>query len=148
MDPLSALSLAGTIIQFVDFGSKLLSKAGKLYRSSQGPLKANDELELVSSDLRELVNKLEQSSRSRPSEGQQDPGQEFRQICSETKLVAEELLRRLETLKLDSESKHPKWRSLQMAVKSLWNEKEIESLMQRLMTLKEALETRVLFSIR
>ena len=55
MDPLAALSLAGNIIQFVDFGGRLLGGAGEIYRSADGSLKVHDELELVATDLREQV---------------------------------------------------------------------------------------------
>lgn len=36
MDPLSALSLAGTIVQFVDFSCKLISQTRKAYKSTTG----------------------------------------------------------------------------------------------------------------
>jgi hypothetical protein len=58
MDPLSALSLAGTIIQFADFGSKLLSESLQLYKSSRGTLDANEQLELVTADLQSVIAKL------------------------------------------------------------------------------------------
>jgi hypothetical protein len=61
MDPLSALSLAGNIVQFVDFGLKLLSGAVELYKSPSGTLAAHHELELVTTDLSALVIKLRQS---------------------------------------------------------------------------------------
>jgi hypothetical protein len=62
MDLLTALSLAGNIIQFVDFGTRLLSTTKALYRSSVGSLAINDELELVTSDLSILIIKLKDSS--------------------------------------------------------------------------------------
>ena len=62
--------------------------------------------------------------------------------------MAEELLRRLETLKLNSDGRHQCWGSPKIAVRSLWNEKEIVGLSKRLAILREALETRVLLSIR
>jgi hypothetical protein len=58
MDPLSALSLAGTVVQFVEFGGKLLKEGRELYRSTTGSLTVNDELELVVVDLQALVAKL------------------------------------------------------------------------------------------
>jgi hypothetical protein len=58
MNPLSALSLAGTIIQFVDFGRKLLGGAVDIYRSASRSLAVNDEIELEATDLKELVVKL------------------------------------------------------------------------------------------
>jgi hypothetical protein len=58
MDPLAALSLAGTIVQFVDFGSKLLATGRELYKSTNGSLTVNDEIELVTSDLLAITLKL------------------------------------------------------------------------------------------
>ena len=61
MDPLTALSLAGTIVQFFDFGRTLITDARDLYTSSSGTLTANEELELVTANLQALVLKLQKS---------------------------------------------------------------------------------------
>jgi hypothetical protein len=74
MDPLTALSLAGTVVQFVDFRSKLLLAGRELYKSTTGSLTVNDEIELVTSDLLAITQKL------RPD---QSLGLEFQQICAE-----------------------------------------------------------------
>ena len=58
--PLSALSIAGNVIQFVGFGSRLFGRVGGLYRSSTVSLAVHDELELATSDLRVVVVKLRQ----------------------------------------------------------------------------------------
>jgi len=58
MDPLTALSLAGNVVQFVDFGCQLLSHSRELYRSPRGSLAADDEIHLVTVDLRALILKL------------------------------------------------------------------------------------------
>jgi hypothetical protein len=58
MDALSALSLAGNIIQFIDFGSRLLSNARELYKSSVGSLATHDEIVLITTDLKTLIKKL------------------------------------------------------------------------------------------
>lgn len=54
LDPFTALSLAGNIVQFVDFSSKLVNEASEIYRS--GSTKANDELETVTNDLIDLTS--------------------------------------------------------------------------------------------
>lgn len=106
MDPLSALSLAGTIIQFADFGSKLLSESLQLYKSSRGTLDANEQLELVTADLQSVIAKLrttsniaieEGLSESTPGNGQNDGNAQneedpFEKICGEAMQIAEELL--------------------------------------------------------
>ena len=152
MDPLNALSLAGNVIQFVDFGNKLLGKAGELYRSPSGSLAVHDIVELITTDLRALIATLRQSIPSANSpenlhQAHNDSWSSFRKICDEAAKVADELVGRLSQLKI-KDSKHRKLRSIQHAVESLWSEKEIAALLQRLSSLKEALESRILFSIR
>ncbi|KAH8802965.1 hypothetical protein F5884DRAFT_684142 [Xylogone sp. PMI_703] len=151
MEPLTALSFAGTIIQFVDFGTKLLSKTSELYKSSVGTLQTNDELELVTTDLRGLVTKLKVSncSNGEPEDSYDGIAQQtsFSRLCDEAAVLAEELIGRLEKLKV-KDGKRRIWRSLKQAIETAWSEKEVASMKQRLLSFREALETRVLFSIR
>jgi hypothetical protein len=151
MDGLTALSLAGNIIQFVDFGTKLLSRAEELYRSSQGSLGVNDEIELVTADLKDVITKLRVSFLKKDEDEdlcEQDQTQlaSFRKVCDEAVKVADELVERLKKLKFNGKFK--RLTSLQHAIKTIWSEKEVASLMRRLLTLKETLESHVLFSIR
>lgn len=58
IDPLTALPLAGTIVQIVEFGSKLAPRSQELY--SSGSLSVNQELNLVTEILLKLLTKLRQ----------------------------------------------------------------------------------------
>jgi hypothetical protein len=152
MDPLSALSLAGTIVQFVDFGSTLLREARGLYQSSSGDLTANEELELVTADLRALVAKLQQSETPQAIPGpltkdEHDDNISFEKICAGAMSIAQELLERLEKLKLKG-IRSSKWDAFQKAVKSLWTKKEVNELVDRLSKFKAALDARILLSLR
>jgi hypothetical protein len=142
MDPLTALSLAGNIIQFVEFGTRLLSTTKELYRSSKGTLNINDELQLVTTDFSTLITILKNSSAS-----QGDGSSNFDKICDEALAVATEIITKLEDLKLD-EGKFKLWRSLQRAVKEIWSERELKGLVDRLNKLRKALDATVLFSLR
>jgi hypothetical protein len=150
MDPLTALSLAGNLVQFVDFGSRLLSEGRELYKSTSGALKANDELELVTLDLRTLVLKLRRSNFSTEdtvhTDGGLKSGSSFEKMCNEAATIAEDLIGKLEKLKVTG--KHRLWKTIRQAIKSEWSKGEIDSLVKRLMSFKQALETHVLFSLR
>jgi hypothetical protein len=160
MDPLAALSLAGNVIQFVDFGSRILGIADELYHSASGALAVNDELEFVTNDLRTLVTKLRNSLHA--SDIQTDPDGKFeipwggfKSLCDKSACVAEELVTKLENLKVkdddeytQGQNKYRKFRSLKMALKNLGSKTEISALAERLSKLREGLETRVLLSIR
>jgi hypothetical protein len=134
MDPLSILSVAGNIIQLVDFAGKLLNGSRELYRSTTGALPVNDELELITRDLSSFVTKLE-----RPYD---DPA--LQDICEGSRIVATELLARLDKLK----GKHAVWSSLQHAIKATWARKEIEMLNTRLSGFRKALDLHILHGIQ
>jgi hypothetical protein len=152
MDPLSALSLAGNIVQFIDFGGKLLSGVRELYKSPSGTLAAHHELELVTTDLSALVIKLRNSfdQGGGIESADQDAAiqrRSFEQICNKAMKVTEELIQQLNKLKV-RDGKLRTLRSLQHVVETAWSRQEKEDLKKRLLSLKGALETRVLFAIR
>jgi hypothetical protein len=153
LDPLSAASLAGTIVQFVDFSSKLLSHGRELYKSASGKLTMDEELELVIADLKALVDKVRRTVISSPSDAPgrlteegQNAQNMFEAICNDAVKIAGELLARLNKLKIEG-TKNRAWKTLQHLVIRLWTKDEIDGLLNRLSTLKEALGTRVLFAI-
>jgi hypothetical protein len=45
LDPLSALSVAASAIQFIDFSSKIVSKGKHIYKSANGVLREDAEVE-------------------------------------------------------------------------------------------------------
>jgi len=153
MDPLTAFSLAGTIIQFVDFGSRLFSEGRALYESTTGALTANEELELVLIDLRAIIAKLKKSpGHSAPDchsvkTSSADSRKTFEAICDGTLEVAEDLAARLDLLKVKN-SKHRAWESLRKVLKNAWSKSEIEDLKKRLASLKSALDTGLMMTIR
>jgi hypothetical protein len=68
LDPLSALSLAGNILQVVDFSTKIICQATYLYRSSNDALDGDDELDLVISDLSRFCDLVEYPTTATPGE--------------------------------------------------------------------------------
>jgi len=69
MDPLAAVSLAGTVIQFLDFAGKIVSKSHELYTVQDGALAGNIELQDATDRLTTLSKTL--GSASRKSRGSQ-----------------------------------------------------------------------------
>ncbi|KAH6683967.1 hypothetical protein B0J14DRAFT_458323, partial [Halenospora varia] len=131
MDPLTALGLAGNVVQFVDFGSKLLSSSVQLYKSTTGTLKVNDELELVAAEIKALTSKLS---------SEEDLGANFQKICNETVDIANNILMRLDKLKIGG--KNRVWKSLWQAINVAWTAEELANLVDRLERLKRTVEKR------
>lgn len=143
MEALTAFSLAGTILEFARFGTELLSDARELYKSSQGALSANEQLELATADLGGLLVKLR--SRQRLPATAEDE-KTFQHILNGAEKAAKELVERLKRLKVKG-AKGRKWESVRKAVQSVWTKDEIEALRKKLEGFKEAIETHVLFSV-
>jgi len=55
MDPVSALSIAASVVQFVDFGKHLLSASYEIYRSPSGESAKEVELSTIAKDLAHFV---------------------------------------------------------------------------------------------
>jgi hypothetical protein len=51
LDSLTVLSLAGNVIQFIDFASKLFIKGREIYNSAESLLVYDQELEMITKDL-------------------------------------------------------------------------------------------------
>jgi hypothetical protein len=155
LDPLTALSLAGNIIQFVDFACKLFSKGWEIYDSAAGLSVGDQQLETIANDLRDISNRFK------------DPIQSHLNICSDqleprqktdTKLiemstqctsVANELIRALEELRLsDLNHKNRRWKSARHAFKSLWKKEKICAIVDQLQTLRAEWNFHILVSLR
>jgi hypothetical protein len=151
MDPLTVLSVAGSVVQFAGFGLKLFTNGRELYKSTRGILTVHEELELVTVDLRALIVKVARVHDSEVAEsenhGEQDDEANFRKICCDTIELAGELIDALDKLKL-REGKNRIWESFRKVVESAWSRDQIKSLGKRLEILKGAAETHTLFSIK
>jgi len=147
MEALAAFSLTGTVLEFARFGMSLLSNGRELYKSSQGVLTANQQLELAIAiaDLRALLVKLgAQQCPTAAAEDEEDEEDEdnFQHILQGVEKTAKELVERLEGLKVKG-TKSRKWQSIRRAIKAAWTKDEIDGLMKKLETFKDAVETRI-----
>jgi hypothetical protein len=138
MDPITAVNLVGTIVQLVDFSSKLISKSTELYRSGRGVLTENAHIETATEDLSKLNTRLKQSTAA----GDADL-QVLCQACSD---VADQLLAALAKVKVNN--KGQKWQSLTKALRSIWSKEEIQQLEQRLASFRNQLNLRITLGMR
>ena len=143
MDSLSALSLASAIVQFVDFGFKLLVESSELYRSPEGALADNVELKSTAEDLLQVSAGLRASfSHARLSEEEVV----LRQISASCEKVADELLAALDDLMVKGQ--RTKWKSTRRAFRSIWKEKQIREIEMRLDRFRGQLMVRLLAILR
>jgi chromosome segregation ATPase len=145
LDPLSALSLAGTIVQFVDFTSKLVSNGCHIYGSANDASAENLELEAITKDLSQLNIRLKQRDRLG---GLTQDEQSLEDLSNQCTQIADNLTVRLEKLKVEKDAKHRRWKSFRQALKSVWNEKDLNELAARLSGFRDQLQFHILVSLK
>ena len=105
MDPLTAISLASAIVQFVDFSSKLIAEGRQIYQSLEGASRANLHVEDITNHINSLNNHLLQSDRRHSQTGVSSGSETaLRGLATACRTVADELLKLLNELKVDKHS--------------------------------------------
>lgn len=135
MDPISALSLAATVVQLVDFSIKIVSKSSELYRSNG--LVENQSIDKATKDLIKLNDQLKDSSVS---------NSDLQELCKACGDAADELLTALSKVKVDGKGKA--WQSFRKALRSIWSKEEIQELEKRLARFRNELNLRLTVGLR
>ena len=145
LDPLTALSVAGTIVQFVDFSSKLLAKSREIYESASGASIDNNQLEAIAKDLEGLNARLRKPLPSQQSLDDSDIS--LVKLGEQCAGVAAELIHALEELKVRGTT-HLRWKSFRKALKSVRKREEVEAITLRLQNFREELNLHILVNLR
>ncbi|TVY41183.1 hypothetical protein LSUB1_G001515 [Lachnellula subtilissima] len=150
LEALTALSLAATIVQFVDFSSKLLAKSHEIFVSVDGASIENNDLEAATKNLRDLGERLNKSTVSRRGdtvEATSEPEVALIQLTTKCSAVARELLTVLDHLKVQPGSNR-KWKTFQQALKSSLKQSQVDEIKSRLQAMRQELSLNVLVSLR
>ncbi|OCL01404.1 hypothetical protein AOQ84DRAFT_306768 [Glonium stellatum] len=114
--PTDAISLVSSVIQLVDFSSKLVAKWYELSTSLDGAVAENRDAETINVNLAELNNKLIPSiDNSR----------------RQSVLMVDKLLERLQKLKAQP-GKNGHWQSIRRGLKTVWGKDDIDEIAKRL----------------
>ena len=151
MDPISALGIAGNIVQFVDFGIRVVSKSCHIYRSADGRLSEDLDLEVVTSDLLVLQSRLQMplqcSTANAGTESQIiDDAQALQALCEACAKLSVNLLEKLNMAK--AQGRYRKWKSLRQALKSVWSKEDVNNMRRNLEEFQNQLSLRILVSLR
>lgn len=147
MDPLSALGVAASVVQFVQFGSSLVSKSTQIYKN--GTSLAYAECENATRRLNDLTTDVKGSLRELQSLGNPSPdAKALKAICYNCVTLSEELLNRLEKIKVDKIAKSRRWKSFRQALKSACSKDGVDHLARRISECREELNSHLIVSIR
>jgi hypothetical protein len=137
LDPLTALGLAGNVIQFVDFACKLFKGTRSIYKSSSGVGKENDVLETIAADLSRLVSGIVICP---------EHSVELRSLASQAKCISTELLNALENVRVHGQK--TKWKCFVAALKEAWNSSRLDEMSGRLFALQSQINMHIQVMIR
>jgi uncharacterized protein with PIN domain len=138
MDGLSALSVAASVAQFLEFGCSLVSKSKEIYRSAEGASSQKIEVESATKRLVDLSAKIR--------EGAED--QALQTVCDGCISVSQTLLAKLEKLKVQDGQSLRKYKSFRQALKSVWSKGSLDDVAKRLKAYQEEMDAHVLVSLR
>lgn len=140
MDPLTAVSLASCVVQFTDFGVKLVSSSIKLYYSADG-------FDEERSQLRNFAEKVALSLvHCEDGKEASNDLRDLRELGETCQKIALELLSVLDGLKVKKPGgASRKWESFQKAVaaQTPWNKGKVALLERRLRSVREEMFQRI-----
>ncbi|KAL2838588.1 hypothetical protein BJX68DRAFT_272530 [Aspergillus pseudodeflectus] len=149
MEPMSAISLAASVCQFVDFACRIISKGNKLRGARHGLLVEDADLLAASTRVVELNNRLVDSlgvySRSERGSLEMEARAQINAACRGLNHVATELIDTLNKLRLPGGS--GRWRSMRQAVKAVRGRQGVEKMKNDIIVYQQRLNTALLISI-
>jgi len=140
LDPITALGVAGNIVQFIDFGLKATSKAREIHRNDKGMTVEHADLQLVTKDLVAL------SAQLYATVGLSGQTEALEELCGKCAKTSIELLSALQTFTVTGAKS--KWKSTRKALKSLWGREKVEEIKKRLLEFREQLKFHFLVRLR
>lgn len=148
MDGLSALSVASSVAQLVDFACSVVSKTKEIYKSKHGASVGHFELGIATKRLLELSGRVKNSLQEQGTGDDAHAADAALEIiCNSCIALSEELLARLEKVKIPEGQRYRKFKSLRQALKSIWPKDAIHDIAQRLDSYRSELDDHLLASM-
>ena len=125
MDPFTAISLAGNILQFIDFSYKIISGVNNVRSSATGMTPGNERLSVLVEDLNIVTQNLATDVPAKTENERQ-----LSSLAANCHELSKELYQILRRLKVGNQNS--KWESLIVKWHSMRKEKEIDAIERRL----------------
>jgi hypothetical protein len=145
MEPFSALAVACAVVQFVDFGTKLVGTGLEVYKSTEGAPEEAVEIEALAAHAEQLSKKLASSRQTQIlGTGAQDEAK-LRELASRSEKLAIEIKTILSKIRGEP---HKTWSAVRSSVQLKWNEGKIRNLQARLDAVKSEILLQLLCMMR
>ncbi|KKZ61271.1 hypothetical protein EMCG_04144 [[Emmonsia] crescens] len=138
MESLGAIGLAANILQFVEFGTKVIRSTGEIYDSINGTTPQNNSLEIVATSISDWCSRLT----SPPvSSAQTDDEKIIYLLANECQKISQEILEL--TWKIKPKNRKSRTDVFISALRNGWHESTKHDLLARLETCRSQLSTQL-----
>jgi hypothetical protein len=167
MDPISALSVAASVVQFVSFTSDAVKSIYEASRATSGQLPQHSRMKQETQKLLELNHNIQQILHPDTlGRARTDVEETLNDVCADCHAKATALMTELASLgveppPLKTNQKHGRgkgqpgqgktrvhWRHVEQVIKSVWHQHDIEELQARFRESKEMLMMTIMVSLR
>lgn len=133
LDPFTSLTLAGVVVQFIQFSSQLVAGSSEIYHSASGASAENVDLQFISTTLGQLSGKLEASASvaAQNSTNRAPLQRDLQQLAAACKETCDKLCAITQSLRV-GDVPFRRWQSFRQALRSVWKKREIEAMQARL----------------
>lgn len=139
LDPLTALSIASSVIQIVDFGCKLVSQTQEIYHSASGATKDNVTSGEITKDINVLYNDLKKKDQSFQRLGPDDIA--LGKLVDSCVHEAKALMGLLADLEVQPDANQ--WESFKNAIRSARNKGKVRNIETRLFKIQKQIDSRL-----
>jgi hypothetical protein len=147
MDPLSALSIAAAVVQFVEIGGKFFTKVWAAYRNPDANLE-DVELAEFTKQLAALVSGLRESAKEFLGESPvSSANHELVRLCDECEDISSQFHQILDKIQRRRRGKKSVSQATQVVLAGIWGDGKIAKLKGRLADLRPKVMTAVLFCL-
>jgi len=138
MDGLSALTVAASVAQSIEFVLDLVTKSKEIYKSANGASIKDEETEAATKRLVQLSDRLKTSANDQnTTSGNLSPeDQALQTVCDQCIVVSDELLQKLNKLKVHDQGKLRRYKSFRQAIKSVCSKSAVDEMATRLRELR------------
>lgn len=131
-ESIAILGVVASIVQFVDFGIRLLTKTQNMYRSADGLLKEHVEISEITDDVKKLTGQILTSS----TDYGQIVNENFKNLVKTCEDLSNKLLHLLKKLRR-KEGKAKTWQSVKASFNSIRRVQEVQNIYKRLWGVRE-----------
>ena len=147
LEALAAVGLASSMVQFVDFAVKIISKGNKYHKSTDGVLPENREYLGIAKNFARLNQGLGSALNAfPPTKKLSDDERALHTVAMSCQTIVRQFKAALDQLKILGT--RGKWKSIRQALKACWSKEKIEEMLEKLRIVREDFVVHLLVVMR